>query len=122
MPGGIFFFFLCRAEILSGGRPRPAPPTVATTLILSFPCNAKSGWARPEQWKKWAGHWPTWFHRHWICLTLAFVTGTVVAWGGGGGANVAHSQEHGNFAELHFIHCISRVNCNQISKLCEMKG
>ena len=30
----IVFFgvFLCRAEIVSAGRPRPAPPTVATTL------------------------------------------------------------------------------------------
>ena len=31
-----FFFslFLCRAEIVSGGRPCPAPPTVATTLLV----------------------------------------------------------------------------------------
>ena len=31
--------------------------------------NAKSGWARPTQFKKWVGHWPTWptrFHRHWL--------------------------------------------------------
>ena len=27
---------LCRAEIVSGGRPRPAPPTVATTLSLTM--------------------------------------------------------------------------------------
>ena len=30
-----FFFWLCRAEIVSAGRPRPAPPTVATTLYYS---------------------------------------------------------------------------------------
>ena len=32
--------------------------------------NAKSGWARPTQFKKWVGHWPTWptrFRRH--CCT-----------------------------------------------------
>ena len=28
-----FFFLLCRAEIVSGGRPRPAPPGVARTLV-----------------------------------------------------------------------------------------
>ena len=50
--------------------------------------NAKSGWARPTQLKKWVGHWPTWptrFLRHWVldsrpvfistfpCLGLIFV-------------------------------------------------
>ena len=33
VPGGSFFFLcVCRAEIVSGGRPRLAPPTIATTL------------------------------------------------------------------------------------------
>ena len=35
MPGGNHFFGeLCRAEIVSAGRPHPAPPTVATTLMM----------------------------------------------------------------------------------------
>ena len=28
----LLLLLLCRAEIVSGGRPRPAPPTIATTL------------------------------------------------------------------------------------------
>ena len=33
---------LCRAEIVSAGRPRPAPPTVATTLLTSFVITSSS--------------------------------------------------------------------------------
>ena len=32
-----FFFWWCRAEIVSAGRPRPTPPTVATTLVGGIP-------------------------------------------------------------------------------------
>ena len=31
----IFYFFGAGAEIVSGGRPRPAPPTIATTLNIN---------------------------------------------------------------------------------------
>ena len=32
--------------------------------------NAKSGWARPTQLKKWVDHWPTWFCRHCLWMNM----------------------------------------------------
>ena len=37
---------LCRAEIVSGGRLRPAPPTVATTLVTG----AEKSWTQDTHW------------------------------------------------------------------------
>ena len=40
-------------------------PCMADLCSAKKKSNTKSGCTMPAQWKKWVGHWPTRFRRHW---------------------------------------------------------
>ena len=67
VPGGNRFFFgLCRAEIVSAGRPRPAPPTVATTLGVAMG-GGGGGWEYiSPTYIPSAPHWKNPGYGHWV--------------------------------------------------------